>query len=377
MNLWLTFTLMVVLAVCGLAIPLVRRASSRRDNSMAVLQTQLADVEGQRVAGLLSQEEADGLTTEIKRRILAEGRTHESLNRPFDGRFRPYLAAGLAVFIAAAATILYTSIGRPDLAARARLIAGEDGGAPASTRAHELQDIIEKLKARLAQSPNETQGWRLLGWAYLVIGRPSDSANAYSRAIALDPRIAADHSALGDALVQAAGGMVTPAALTAFRDATARDPADPRARYFLGLYKEQQGDHEAAMADWVALLKSAPADAPWLADVRAFVARVAREHGQDLSAILAGSSTNARAAPTTPLDQAATIHAMVDKLAADLRARPRNTSGWVQLMRSRMVLGETEAAAAAYRDAIKAFADAPAEQAQLRQAARALRVPGA
>src|SRR5205085_2314126 len=114
--------------------------------------------------------------------------------------------------------LLYANIGRPDLVASSRF--AEDGSANVSAAgSRDLQGVIEKLKARLAQSPNETEGWRLLGWAYLVTGRPNESANAYARAIALDPRNAADHAAQGDALVQAAGGQVTPAARIAFRDA--------------------------------------------------------------------------------------------------------------------------------------------------------------
>src|SRR5262249_31018504 len=158
-------------------------------------------------------------------------------------------------------------------------------------------------------------------------GKPSEAANAYARAIALDPRNAADHSAQGDALAQAAGGQVTPAALAAFHAATARDPSDPRARYFLALFKEQQGDDAGAMASWSALLKSAPPDAPWLADVRTFVDRVARAHGQDFSSLLSNGPSDAQiasAAQMNSADRSKMIHAMVDKLAAELKTNPRN-----------------------------------------------------
>ena len=76
-------------------------------------------------------------------------------------------------------------------------------------------------------------------------------------------------------------------------------------------------------------------------------------------------------------DQQAMIHSMVDRLAARLKANPKDADGWVSLMRARMVLGDQAAATAAYRDAAKAFAGAPGEQAMLSQAARQLGVPGA
>jgi cytochrome c-type biogenesis protein CcmH len=380
MSLWLAFALMVAIAVAGVTLPLLRdRKLSRRRTTLDVLKMQLTEVESQRETGQISAEEAHGLSTEIKRRIIAEGRLDEGTSHPLDARALPYIAAGLAAFVATSASLLYVSVGRPDVAASLHFGGGNGAGTDQPGAFRDLPAIIEKLKARLAQSPNETQGWRLLGWAYLVTGKPSEAANAYARAIALDPRIAADHSAQGDALVQAAGGQVTPAALAAFHAATARDPNDPRARYFLALFKEQQGDHEGAMADWIALLKSAPPDAPWLADVRAFVDRVARAHGQDLSKLLSNGPADAQiasAAQMSPSDRSRMIHAMVDKLAAQLKASPRNEEGWTELMRARMVLGETDAAAIAYRDAIRAFADAPARKEELRRAAQALRVPG-
>ena len=165
-----------------------------------------------------------------------------------------------------------------------------------------------------------------------------------------------------------------------FRRAQAADPADPRARYFLAMFKDQQGDHKGAMADWIALLKSAAPDAPWATEVRRYVENKAKEQGIDISARLppAPGPTAAQVAAAgqmPPGDQQAMIKGMVDKLAAELKANPRDADGWIRLMRARMVLGEKTQAQAAYRDARQAFADAPAQQSALRDAAKALAIP--
>jgi cytochrome c-type biogenesis protein CcmH len=70
------------------------------------------------------------------------------------------------------------------------------------------------------------------------------------------------------------------------------------------------------------------------------------------------------------------IAGMVEKQAASLKANPHDLSGWQRLMRARMVLGQTDAATRAYRDAAKAFAGSPADQATLRQTAAGLGIPG-
>ena len=75
-------------------------------------------------------------------------------------------------------------------------------------------------------------------------------------------------------------------------------------------------------------------------------------------------------------DRQAMIAGMVDKQAAELKANPKNLEGWERLIRARMVLGQTDQAKAAYRDAAKAFAGSAAELSALRQTATTLGVPG-
>jgi cytochrome c-type biogenesis protein CcmH len=262
--------------------------------------------------------------------------------------------------------------------------------------------MIAQLEAKMRQSPNDPEGWRMLGWSYGQTGRYAESAAAYAKAAALDPANADYPSAEGESLVKAADGQVTPHAQAAFAAAFRLDPTDPRARYFLAAAKDQAGDHAGALNDWIALLKSAPPGAPWAAEVRGFVQRIAASRGEDVTARLpplpppapgqaAASDTATVGAPPggapapssdqvaavqqmAPADQQAMIHAMVDRLAARLKANPADPGGWVGLMRARMVLGDAPGAAAAYRDAIKAN---PAQASMLTQTARELQVPGA
>ena len=78
----------------------------------------------------------------------------------------------------------------------------------------------------------------------------------------------------------------------------------------------------------------------------------------------------------TPQARQAMIEGMVEKQAAGLKANPRDRDGWERLMRARMVLGQADEAARTYRDAQRAFAGSPADQASLRQSAAGLGIPG-
>jgi len=388
MVLWIVLTLMVALAAVGLAVPIVRRHEARRGAGVVdVLKAQLGEIEAQAAIGTLKPDEAAALNADVKRRVLAEGRTPEPARRPLPERALIPLALGLAAVVVLAATGLYLKVGHPQPAAgaQAALPPGHPGGDPAS--------MIAQLEARMRDQPNDADGWRMLGWSYLQVGRNAEAAQAYGKAADLDPHNAEYRSAQGEASVLAADGQVTPAAEAAFRKSVSLDPADPRARYYLAIARYQKGDKAGAMDDWVALLKSAPADASWDHQVRAFVEKVAAADGVDLAgrlpaapAAAASEASTAAPGPTadqvaaagqmSPGDRQAMIAGMVQRLADRLAKNPRDLDGWRRLIRARMVLGQTAAAAEAYREGDRALAGSAADQASLRRSAAELGIPG-
>ena len=260
-----------------------------------------------------------------------------------------------------------------------------------------IEQSIAALEGRLRQDPDNAVDWRLLGWSYFETGDLMRSADAYRRAAQVEPNNAENWSSLGEAL-QTASTDISPEAKTAFERALRIDPTDPRSRYFLAVQKDLAGQHEAAIGDWIALLKDTPAGAPWEADLRRTIGQVAAKEKIDIAGRLPPSSAAPAAAggaevataaipgPTpeqlaaassmTPGQQDEMVQGMVGRLAARLKANPKDADGWIRLMRARMVLGETAAAQEALRSGRAAFVDDQATQTRLTQAAETLGVPG-
>jgi len=304
------------------------------------------------------------------------------------------LVLGLAVVVAVPAIALYASVGRPDLATvEARVAAATQAPDHSKTSpANSMADMIVKLRGQVRQTPKDADAWQTLGWAYMHIRQPANAVDAYRHAVTLAPDNAKSRSALAEATIQSGSGKISEVTLADLKKVIAIDPVDARARFYLALYKDQQGDHKGAIADWIKLLKSAPADAPWAPEVRGVVEQVAKEQDINISGQLPpehnGTANTTEVAPGPDAGQIAAaqqmsagernamIHGMVDKLAAELKHNPRNADGWVRLMRARMVLGDKPQALAAYRDARTAFASDPAQLSTIDTTAHTLGIAG-
>ncbi|WP_439491398.1 c-type cytochrome biogenesis protein CcmI [Blastomonas fulva] len=420
MTLWIILTAMAAVVAALLTLPLVRRQEARADAraaTLAVLRDQLADVDVQLAAGVIPPADAEGLRIEIKRRMLAAGHVPDDISRPLGSRALSGVAIGLAALVALAAAALYAGMGKPDLALMGGGVGGETAPAvaanpgadpeadPAAQAAAdaEIGRLVTGIEARLAEKPDDAEGWRMLGWSYYNLRRFDESAKAYARAVALDPDGPGFQSAYGEALVQVAQGQVTPEAASAFQRAAAQDGSDARARYYLGIRKAQGGDLTGAIDDWMKLLGDSAADAPWVPQLRGIIEATAREAKVDVSARLAairppasGGATVTAPPPGIPpgvlpgpsAEQAAAVQAMppaaqqqmirgmVEGLAERLKTNPRDEAGWMRLMRARSVLGEAAAARTARDNALSAFAGDAAAQGRIRAAAAEMGITG-
>lgn len=304
-----------------------------------------------------------------------------------------WLGAGLAGFVALCAIAIVVFAARPDGAAvEARLDAligppqpAAQGSATATPGAG-MEKMIAQLQDKVRAEPNSAEAWQNLGWAFMHIHQPAKAAEAYRRALALSPGSSDNRSALAEATIQSGSGKISEETLADLRTVVAADPSDARARFYLALYKDQQGDHRGAVSDWVTMIKSAPADAGWTVQVRQVVEQVAKEEHVDISRLLPPEPSGAMPGPDAQQMEAAgqmsaaerdtMIRGMVDRLAAELKSNPHDMNGWQRLIHARIVLGQKAEAAAAYQAARGAFAKEPEQLGALDRMARALGIGG-
>jgi protein O-GlcNAc transferase len=138
----------------------------------------------------------------------------------------------------------------------------EDMLAPLLQQANEAIDkmdfaaSLDPLRKYIAQRPDEAYPHFQLGYAYAGLKRHDDAKNEFSRAIALDPKMAAAHLNLGLVLIDSDPA----AAAEAFRHAAELQPTESRPRFLAGFCLEHAGKFPDAIEQYRAALTLSPKD---------------------------------------------------------------------------------------------------------------------
>ena len=371
MTLWLIFALMTAAAVFAVLWPLApRKKEAPSGSDVVVYRDQLDEVDRDLAAGLIGRSEAQAARVEISRRLLAAADNDRTIStgasRATALWHRRVVAIIALVLLPLGSAGFYLRLGSPGLSS-APLAA--ESNAP-SDQQPSLASLVARVEDHLERNPRDGRGWEVLAPVYMRIGRYSDAARAWRNALQLLGESADRQADLGEALVAEANGIVTADAKAAFVRAVALDKNIVSARYYLGVASEQDGKREEAASIWRDLIAEAPADAHWLGDVRTALARV---EGKPAPAQPGPNAAQmAEAAKLPPEQQTAMIRGMVEGLAARLKKDGSDVDGWVRLVRSYKVLGETEKAQTAISDARLAVADDPEKRQRLDAALKEL-----
>jgi cytochrome c-type biogenesis protein CcmH len=322
MAIWMLFAVMTALAVLAVLWPLSRHrvAASPADPDTQFYRDQIAELERDRERGMLSEGEAAAAKAEAARRLLRANAAADpsvpAVGEPALRRRRAVSALALSL-VPILALAIYGAHGSPHLP-----------GQPLAARLEErpeqldLASAIAQIESHLARNPQDGRGWEVIAPVYLRLGRAGDAVKAYDAALRLLGQDAARLTSYGEAQVFANEGVVSAEARAAFERAVALDGGSPKARFYLARAAEQDGLHAKAKAEYLALLSTAPADAPWAPLVKQQLMRL------DQPAAAAAPGPDA-------------IRGMVEGLAARLESQGGSADEWARLMRSYVVLGET------------------------------------
>jgi cytochrome c-type biogenesis protein CcmH len=190
-----------------------------------------------------------------------------------------------------------------------------------------IGSMIERLEARLADNPDNIEGWLRLVRSHMVTGNRDKAQSALDRAFAAFSNANAETQALtgiarelGLVATSTLGGVPVAPASPAGEAASASQTKGTTTPFIL------EGASPATGSDTAAALRAA----------------------RPRSDVAAAAAMSAQ-------DRASMIQGMVASLDAKLTDNPDNIEGWLRLVRSYAVLGDQAAAGSALKRASAAF----------------------
>lgn len=343
---WIVAALLTLASALAVMLPLLRRndhSAVEAEHDLAVYRDQLAELEREQKRGLISKSDVAEARAEIARRILrldemaAKGSSASMGSKPLVRVIAIVAVLGIPVL----SWGLYGMLGTPEkpsqpLAAR---LAKDPSQAS-------VEELVARAEMHLAANPTDARGWEVLAPIYVRLGRYDDAAAAYRKVIELEGATGEREAALGEVLVGAGGGIITAEAEAAFERALSIDRDNPRARFFIGMSRVQEGKGEEARRIWQDLSNDLPQDSPWRNVVMQSLASLEEmEQGSSVSGPSEGDFAPAQGMP--PGQRREMIEGMVASLDAKLQENPDDVAGWRMLLRSFVVLGQRDEAEAA------------------------------
>lgn len=132
-------------------------------------------------------------------------------------------------------------------------------GTPVPPKSPDIGAMMASLEARLAEQPDDLQGWKMLGRSYMELENYDEAVRAYARAVELEsPTNAQTLVDLGEALLNSDQDSITGRAGALFENAVAVGPDNPKALFYAGIAAVARGDTSLAADRWEALLAQSP-----------------------------------------------------------------------------------------------------------------------
>ncbi len=355
---------------------------------LSIYRDQLDEIVRDRDRGLLSEEEAEAARLEISRRILQLDEKRRAAKGGDAGQTGGFQHSRLAVATAVAIVVIagggYVWVGSPGM---------QDNPRAERLRAdpsyQEADELVARVEERLKANPNDARGWDVIAPVYLKRRDYKKATVAFERAISLNGETDRRLTQYAEALLGASGGHVTAGAKEIFERLLKKRPGYLPARFWIGVWHEQNGDTSEAQKLYANLLQDPNMIEPLRGIVNKRLAAVGgkppanvAQSSQPAANTNAGGSAPAisrearqEIAQLSPEQRNQRIHQMVEGLANRLRSDGGTLQDWQRLIRSYSVLGNREKALAALADARKALAGSPADIKALDQFANQL-TPG-
>jgi len=301
---WIASAFLIVLALAFILYPVLfhrpekqARADLRNQNLLAY-RTRMQELEREREAGVLDEDNYRLLKEELAGALLDDVPEQQAPapRAGGDGRRSAMAVALLAILLLPAGVfLLYQQWGSMDQVQQfAAIQEMRSAGAADGAR---MVALAEELRARLEASPDNPDGWAMLGRTYMRLEQYRDAVAAFRR---LADNVAGNDNARAVALGLAAQalffdsqGEMTPELTRTIAEAQALNPDEVNSLGLLGIHAFSSERYRDAIGYWERIVTIAP-DHPQIEAIRGGIAEAYRRLGEEPPAAVTGPGVSVR-----------------------------------------------------------------------------------
>ena len=343
---WILVAGLAGLALLFVLAPLLGGAdadSSRNDDvdldavNLDLFKQQLAELDADLAAGKLDQSQYESARQDLEREALTNigaGKEQQPGGTALPSARLTALA--LLVAVPTSALVLYLTLGSQDMITRMEpgavaQNATAQGHSGAPDGMPPLDVLVEKLEARMQQTPDDAEGWIMLGRTYFAMRNPAKAEAALARAYELTPTDTGLLLAYAEAFAANHDNSLEGRPSELIAEALKLDPTDVTARWLSGMAAFQRGQFAASVVAWKAVLAEIDPNSEDADELRQLIDNAEQRAGVPSEARLAAqapASPSPSAASNAPsrAGQPTGVVPVVNPKASDSSAQPKEQS---------------------------------------------------
>lgn len=266
---------LIVLALAVLIFPLLKKPAAvsggHRERNIGIARERLADLKRQLQDGVLDQVQFDEQYVEL------QGMLNDDLQAESETATKPANVGGrwiiplLLALIPTASLFLYLLLGDANALRKAELQQNSEQAA------NNMVAMVEKVRQKLQQNPDDLQGWLMLGKSYSYLQQYQAAADAFAELNRRKPNDVEVIVQYANNLAMARNGQMAGEPAQLVEQALRLAADEPNALWLAGMAKVQQGEYAKAGEYWRHLLAVLPPDSETVPQVQQMLAALEQE----------------------------------------------------------------------------------------------------
>lgn len=273
---WIAATVLIIIALAFVLYPVffhrtgTRKQTDLKNQNLMAYRSRMKELDREYEAGILDDENYHQLKEELAGAMLDDVPEDERPRPVISGRGSAMAVALVSILLVpAAAFYLYQQWGAMD--GVEQFITMQEMGATDGARQAQMAELSEQLRERLEASPDNPEGWAMLGRTYMSLERYDDAAWAFRQLASTvkedDRAESVAYGLAAQALFFGSQGAMTEEVTGAIEQARELNPDEVNVLGLLGINAFSQQNYREAIEYWERIETVAP-DHPQIASIR-------------------------------------------------------------------------------------------------------------